>query len=63
MQILVVLVFDVSAPEKVVEILDEIDPARLPHFAGTARVVVGEHVDELNQWLDAKDPDQDRPGS
>lgn len=58
MQILIVLTFDVPAAERVTDVLSTLDPPRLPYFDGTARVVVGEHVDELTAWLDEKDPRQ-----
>lgn len=49
----VVLRFDVEQPEDAARVLSAIDPPRLPWFAGTARVVVGSDVADLERWLDA----------
>lgn len=61
MQILIVLAFDVPAAERVVDVLAALDPPAIPYFDGTARVVVGEHVDTLTQWLDEKEPPTAQP--
>lgn len=52
MKILVVLEFDVPSAEQVAGILLAMNPPSLPHFAGTANIVVEPHASELREWLE-----------
>lgn len=49
---LLVLTMDLPEPEKIVDVLDIINPPNLPHFAGTIRPVVDPSASELEKWLD-----------
>lgn len=52
MKALVVLTFDLPDPEAIVEVLEKVDPPQLPHFSGTARIVVDPEASAVEQWLD-----------
>lgn len=48
----IVLTFTVDDAEDVPAILRAIDPERLPHFDGEARITVEPHLSALLDWLD-----------
>lgn len=51
----IVLEFDVPDPAAIVDVMKKLDPPSLPHFAGSARVVVEPHASRMIEWLDADD--------
>jgi hypothetical protein len=61
--LLVVLSFDVDAPERAVEILKAVNPPGLPWFAGQARVVVGDGDPERVVRFLESDTEIPKPGT
>ncbi len=57
MKMLVVLTFDVPDPSVAPLILTTIDPPRIPHFAGEARITVDPYATTVERWLDEADDD------
>jgi hypothetical protein len=51
-KVAVVLTFDVPDAEAIPDILTAIDPPRLPHFDGEARVVPPPYAAQMTAWLD-----------
>ena len=49
---LLLLTLDVPEPEKIVDVLDKIDPEHLPYFAGKVRIVIDPSASEMEDWLD-----------
>lgn len=52
MKMLLVLTMDLPEPEKIVDVLDILDPPNLPYFAGKVRIVVDPSASEMEEWLD-----------
>lgn len=52
MMTIVVLTFQPEKPDDITEILSAIDPSRLPHFAGQARISIGADAKAVVDWLD-----------
>lgn len=51
-----VVTFLVANPEEAADLVAAIDPPNLPRFNGQLRVVVGNDVLDLHEWLDEKPP-------
>lgn len=45
-------ILEVPDPEAVAEVMKSIDPPSVPHFAGSAHVIVEPHLTTLLGWLD-----------
>lgn len=52
MKVVLVLTFDVPTPEAIVPVLLKVDPPSVPHFAGTARIVLDPEASAVESWLD-----------
>jgi len=52
MKVLIVTEHEVQDPEDVPRILTAMNPPALPHFTGTARVVVDPEASVVTTWLD-----------
>lgn len=52
MKLLVVLSFDIPNPEASADILKAIDPPKLPHFTGEARITVDPWAKAVERFLD-----------
>ena len=51
--VLIVLRLNVESPEKIVKVLEHMDPPTIPGFVDELRIVVGEeNVDEVIEFLD-----------
>lgn len=57
---IVVLSFDLPTPEAAAEVLNAIDPPRLPHFAGEVRIAVDDAAVAVIEWLDGDDDSSER---
>ena len=54
MKTLVVVTVDLPEPEDITKVLDHMDCPKMPHFAGTVRIVPDPLVaTALEAWLDA----------
>lgn len=52
MKTLLVLTLELPEPEDIAAVLAHIDPPTIPHFTGTARIVVEPVASQLEDYLD-----------
>ena len=52
MKAIVVLEFDLPTPEHVADVMLAINPPRLPHFVGKARVAIEDVAQDVIDWLE-----------
>jgi hypothetical protein len=49
---IVVLSFQIDHTEQITDVLEFMDPPEIPHFAGSAHILVGDNAQDLIRWLD-----------
>jgi hypothetical protein len=52
MNVIVVIGFNLPDGQQIAEVLEHIDPPRIPHFAGQVRVAVGSDAQRVVNWLE-----------
>lgn len=55
MKCLIVISVDLPHPDEIITVMKHIDAPKIPYFAGAVRVVVGDDVDEVIEFLDESD--------
>ena len=60
MKCLIVISVDVPSPDDLPEILDYIEPPKIPYFDNVVRVVVGQDVDDTIAFLDEGETRQNK---
>lgn len=55
--VIIAVSFDVDEPDQVVEPLHALDVPNLPRFAGKVRIVVGDDVADVVEFLDGPEVD------